>query len=95
MSFRSMFDAVEKSSKGIMRHLTVVSGSRAWKTWWNSNARQPQSVVEQPGTLFDEGDAQLICGVKDCSIVLTADRTGNVLDTRPGNPVNVVDEREL
>lgn len=51
--------------------------------------------MEQTDTLLNEGNAQLLSGLEDGSVVLAAGGGGNVLDTRAGGAEDVVDEGEL
>jgi len=51
-------------------------------------------VVEQPDVLLNERDAELLGGLENCTIVLAACRSSDVLGTTPVRPEDVVDEGE-
>ena len=53
------------------------------------------SVVEETCRLLDEDDIELVAGIEDSTIVLTASWCCDVLDARASGPVDIVDEWEL
>ena len=52
-------------------------------------------VVEQTGVLLDEGDAELLSGLEDGTVVLGTAGSRNVLDAGASGAVDIVDEGEL
>lgn len=52
-------------------------------------------VVEETGVLLNKGDVELLGSAEDSAVVLTAGRSGNVLDTRASSAEDVIDEGEL
>jgi hypothetical protein len=52
-------------------------------------------VVEQASTLLDEGDTKLLGGFKHSRIILATSWRSNVLGSRSGSTVNIINEREL
>ena len=52
-------------------------------------------MVEQTDALLDKGDAQLLGGLEDGSVVLATGGSGNVLDARAGGAEDIVNEGEL
>lgn len=51
--------------------------------------------MKQPDTLLHKRDAQLLCGVEDGLVVLTARRCSHVFDARATSAEDVVDEGKL
>lgn len=52
-------------------------------------------VVEQPRTLLDKGDAQILCSFEDRLIIVAADWTGDIFHATPCCSIHIVDERKL
>lgn len=52
-------------------------------------------MVEQTSVLLDEGDAKLLGGLEDRTVVLAATGGGNVLDAGARGAIDIVNEGEL
>lgn len=52
-------------------------------------------VMEQPRTLLNERDPQLLRRLKHGLIVLASDRTRDILHSAPRSAIDVIDERKL
>ena len=51
--------------------------------------------MEQPRTLLNKGNPQILSSLENRLIVITACRTSDVFDTTASSPVDIVDEWEL
>ena len=59
------------------------------------DAHSTRLVVEEADVLLHKGDAQLLGGVEDGTVVLAAAGGSNVLDARAGRAEDIVNEGEL
>ena len=90
---KKKYRKVELCEKGINH--SHPSSFRSVSRYLGSEKFVGDLVVEQTGVLLDEGDAELLGGLENGTVVLATAGGGNVLDAGASGAVDVVDEGEL